>query len=416
MAELIKTKTPSVYYQKLKNDDISYIIKYKLGKNVKQENVGRKSSGMTESKAAEILRNIKYDIARNFRSATSKDELEIARKNKITSLKVMCEKYLADKDVEVSKEKDVDVKNKRYKTAINLRKDRNRLNFWLNNENFKKYINFPLSRITPEVIDKVILTAKKNNGEAYMPKSMKLNIDIMLTVTKHFNYPKSENPFLKIDKKLIPLKKEFKPRTRYLTLHECNTLFEVLKQKKNKRDYVICLICLLTGARPDSVIKLRIKDLYFSTNRINLFDFKRKMYYESIFNEECQRAVNEYLDGRIRNQNDYLFFHETTDKALSKFPASISRVLNQLFNFDQYGNKIQRERSVVPYTLRHSFASININEFKMPIYEVSRCLNHSSVNTTSSIYVTHDLEKSANYIDALSKGALGSLHNGFKID
>lgn len=382
MSDLKKTKIPSVYFNKLKSGDVSYFVKFRNGTSkVVPIKVGMKSQGMNEIKALEELEKLKKRAsANNFLSEVNLD--------KNITLKMMCEKYLKAKENEVKLEEHLDEKNKKLKTAINLRKDKNRLNFWVQFEGF----DVPFKKVKPEHIENFLAKVKKQDGKPYAPKSMKLNIDIIILVTKFCNYPKEENPFLFIDKKFVPNKKSFTRRHDFLNSAECDLLLQKLQEKEDKRDFTICLLCLISGARPDSVMKIQVKDLLFSQNRINLFDFKRKIFYKSLFDEFSQEKVKEFLVDRIYNFDDYVFQNENGEP-YSKFPVSISRVLDSLFNFNDEGKQIRQEK-IVPYSLRHTFACLLINDVKMPIYEVSKLLNHASVNTTVENYVTHDLEKS----------------------
>lgn len=380
-SELKKTKIPSVYKSELKNGDVSYYVKFRNGSSkVLPVKVGKKSEGMTELKALEALEKLKRASKNVFKEATILP--------KYISFKDMCHQYLNAKEKEVKMEEHLDAKNKKLKTAKNLRTDKNRINFWVNFAGFEG----SFKKVKPEHIEDYIASARKQDGKPYAPKSMKLNIDIAVTVTKFCKYPNEENPFLFIDKKLIPKKKSFKRRNDYLNTRECEVLLEKLQEKEDKRDFTICLLCLMSGARPDSIMKIQVKDLLFSQNRINLYDFKRKIFYKSLFDDFSQEKVKEFLGERIHNYDDYVFQNEKGEPYF-KFPVSISRVLDSLFNYNEEGKQIRQEK-IVPYSLRHTFACLLINEVKMPIYEVSKLLNHASVNTTVENYITHDLEKS----------------------
>lgn len=404
---MAKTKYPGVYTKKTKDGDISYVVKFRDEQSkIKEKVAGRKSEGCNEIKALQFLEQMKEEI--KSKKSNNYQRKEVVITDKYVTLEMLCKKYIKDKEEEVIKEQYLDIKDKRLKTHVNLNKEKSRINFWYRFKFFKN----PLKQISPALIEDFLENVRigdtvpnlTKEQKAKLPKysgnSKKLNLGIMKTVMKHCNIPDHENPFKHLKAEYVPKSKEFNIRKNYLKKEELKKLLDVLLEKEDKRDYMMCLLGAATGARPDSILKIKIKDLMFNKQLIRLFDFKRKIFYESIFEEKIHDRVLKYIKTLKEknpklNSDDYLFTNPKTNDAYVRFPKTISVVMDDLFN--QNLGEIEEKDKIVPYSLRHTFATLHINEFKTPIYEVSQMLNHASINTTLKHYVTYNIEKSREF-------------------
>jgi len=204
------------------------------------------------------------------------------------------------------------------------------------------------------------------------------------SILKHTEYD-INNPF---DFKYIDNKKQFKKRInarkRFLSVDECKLLVEAAKEELEKQNYILVMTNLLTGARPDSVLHLKMQNVNLKDDEITFFDFKRKMYYTVPLDGKLGVLLGEWMKNGDEDR-EYVFYSAKSKgvKAMSQFPREIGRLLDKLFNTDLRKD----EERVVLYTLRHTFANILLQEKKLPLAEVSYLLNHASIQTTIENYI-----------------------------
>lgn len=375
MAKLLATKYASVY-ERVGAKDTSFIIKYRLAGKIQEEIVGKKLDGMTAKKASEIL-----EIRKN-NNIDKQLEIVSSQKAKL-SFHNLALKYFEKLWLESRLEENLDVKTLKNKTAINIKREESLYkNFW---GPWKLRI-LPLSQIREKNVYDFIKSQTKY-GEKSIYNALMLSKSILKhTVHLHSNL---HNPFLLKDKeyknKITKVKDS--NRKEYLSTDECVSLLKKLKEKGIHQNYTIVLLSLMTGARPASVLQLKVKDINYRKKEINFYDFKRKMIYQAKLTIDLESAL--LKQSETLSRDNYLFYSNDVNKALSDYPSSIKRTLDKLFNdFKKDG-----EERIVPYTFRHTFANLLLQKHRVPIFEVSALLNHASVKTTIDNYITfnHDL-------------------------
>jgi len=238
----------------------------------------------------------------------------------------------------------------------------------------------------------------------YSDKSIYNALALAKSILKHTTeYYSGSNPFIfkdDLDKKKFAKPKD-NARKKFLTEEQCSILLNHLKDHSTFQNYCIVLASLTTGARPDTVLNIKIEDVDYSKHELRLYDFKRKSYYRARLTSELEKAIRKQAGKRSRRE--YLFYSDASKgmKQLSEYPRSIKRALDKLFNegFEE------GEERITPYTFRHTFANLLLQVHKMPVFDVSKLLNHASVQTTVDNYVNFNHDSVAPELDRFEKAS-----------
>lgn len=371
MAKLEKTRYPSVY-KRVGINDTSFIIKYKIAGKLNEEVAGKESDGMTAKKASEIL-----DVRKNH---NLDKKVEVANSVKAKkSFQNLAKSYFDNLYLEANKESEVEDREKKKKTFKNIKREESVYKKFWGDWNLKM---LPIAKIRQEQVLKHI-NSKKN---AYSDKSIYNALTVAKSIMKHTAKEHSDlnNPFMIDEYKKA---KKNNNRKEYLTQSQCSMLLNHLRDCSTFKNYVLVLTSLMTGARPNSVLTLKVEDIDFRKNEIKFYDYKRKMPYYSKITKELALNLKKQVEDLKRQ--DYVFFNDDPSVAYSSYPSSIQTVLDKLFNAE----KDEDEERIVPYTLRHTFANLLLQVHKVPVFEVSQLLNHANISTTIDHYITfnHDL-------------------------
>ncbi|OCL99560.1 site-specific tyrosine recombinase XerC [Aliarcobacter thereius] len=413
-----KTGTPGVYIREgIK--DTSYYIRYRKNGKVVDEKVGTKSDGTTIIKAKKILlkRQLNPNKEENIKYSLAKKSL-----NELANMYFDKFELLAEREVNLEKE------DKQYKDKLGIDREKSLYKtFWQNWElSILEFNKLQQSHFVNRINEIREFTYKKNkNSKAkdirYSNKYILNAITLIKSIINHTNV--DYNPLYIHSKKSVKeeqdlkdiykdLKKKIEPRTSYLEPEEIKLLLETLKNNsKHYQGYLICLIMATTGMRPDSVLNLKINDFDIRNKIINVYDFKRKMYYKSNLTKRVEDEI--LFFGRDRDINNYLFFSEYTN-GISKLPNPpkyINNTIDELFN----KNKFNNDRNVL-YTLRHSFATNLVKGLKgidgkyiiepVSIFKVQQLLNHANIETTINHYLKFSPDFVVDSISALENSIL----------
>lgn len=281
----------------------------------------------------------------------------------------------------------LDEKDKQHQTLINIKRNES---IWRNFWEESDIVNVKLSLIA----ENHVLAYLDHQMRSYSQQSC-YNALVLVRSIYTFSYEHSlipdffKSPF-KIRKEENRRKfKKPKNSNRKLFLNQDQTkeLIEYISKKAIHKHYAIAMTSLLTGARPNSVLSLRIRDLNFGANLITFYDYKRKMYYDVNFPSKLQEILKKEV--KERKGSSWVFEGKTPKEHLKRFPESISKGMDFLFNKD----KDKNEEHIVPYTLRHTFANLLIHIKNIPIDRVSRMLNHASVHTTEAHYLSRSVQE-----------------------
>ena len=148
--------------------------------------------------------------------------------------------------------------------------------------------------------------------------------------------------------------------------------------KKSPKDALILKTLFTTGIRVSELVNLKIKDVNFQDNKINIIEGKGRKDRVVLINNNLKQELIFFLNERSRG---YVF--ETNRNA--KYS---SRRIQQIIKDLAHKSKINKE--VTPHIIRHTIATYWLNS-GMKLDQVQLLLGHSSPVTTE-IYAKTSLE------------------------
>jgi len=338
-------KYAGVYVKKLQKGDESYAIAYRdeKGKS-KRVTIGRKSTGMTKTKALAILNETKLRIRKSEES-----EIEISSK----SLNELADKYFDDKGIA---KKSIQKEVNRYDKHL-------RLQNWANKE---------VRRISKKQLNKLVVELQEND---YAPATIERVMGLGRAIINHSvknRYYFGRNEFAHLE-----LPKYDNKRTRYLTQKEIGILINKLELEGHSNSLLLCILALNTGARKESIFNIRYRDINFKNGEVKLYDFKYEESYTGLIADKKVLKNLEELSLSF-NSNEYILYYEDPRKKLSEIPRPLKRIVDELFNQDLEALDLDR---VYFHTFRHTFASLLVQN-GVGIYIVKKLLNHHSIQST----------------------------------
>ena len=391
-----KTKYPSVYYINSKKQGKVFYIKYKVNNISKRKRVGSELEGFTAEKALKELLKIKeQDTYTRIQKERSKT------KNSNPSFHFLVIYYFKKMEELAKQEEHLPIKERQYKTLQNIKKEKS-----IYNSFFKdfKYKLIPIKQLNKEQVKNYII--KKQKEEGYSQKYCYNALTFCKSVFKHtqelHNLKEDQNPFkfsTKQDRQKFE-KAKTNARQRFLTPQECNLLLDYLKNHDTYQNYLIVYLSLITGARPNTILNIQLKDINLQQNFLNLYDFKRKMYYKIKITQKTADLIKKQIAGR-KQKDLYLFYNNKKgqgEQSLKSYPRPIKRILDNMFNKNS-----KEEEKIVPYSFRHTFANILLHYKNVNVFYVSKLLNHADINTTIKNYLTYNTEDTKEILQNLEE-------------
>jgi len=162
-------------------------------------------------------------------------------------------------------------------------------------------------------------------------------------------------------------------RERFLSKDEIKLLFDALKSDVDL--YLFTLVALSTGARLQSILNIRKKDVNLTESYINIRDTKNSTTYKAFFAKELATLLKEVCDS-IDNQNLFILDMRRGDCYKLK---KLKKILDELFNKNL--DKKDSVNRVVIHTFRHTFAS-HLAIQGVPIIKIQALLNHKNIQMT----------------------------------
>ncbi len=143
------------------------------------------------------------------------------------------------------------------------------------------------------------------------------------------------------------------------------------------RNRLILELLFATGLRVSELVSVKLKDIGFKEREIKIIGKgnKTRIVY---FNLTTQKLISKYVTEARQNilngrHNDYLIVNHLGNKITRR---GIADILEKLIKKSSIKHKIS------PHTLRHTFATLLLNE-GMDIREVQELLGHARLSTTS---------------------------------
>lgn len=179
--------------------------------------------------------------------------------------------------------------------------------------------------------------------------------------------------------------------SKVLTLREVENLLGLASRRTHigLRDRAILHLLFETGIRKNECRQLEKGDLSPSLDKLTIRSevAKRGRPREiPIVSNATIDALSEYLtDARPKFRN--------ADTSPALFLSKMGRFISPSSMGDivtKYGEKLGSEKRITPHTLRHSFASLTVNN-GVPLPDVQAALGHQKLSTTQ-IYLHTDLD------------------------
>lgn len=178
--------------------------------------------------------------------------------------------------------------------------------------------------------------------------------------------------------KLIKGPKKEKKLPNYLQYQEFLDLIDACDETPlGVRNRMILELLFATGVRVSESVNIKLSDIDFKNREIKITG-KGKKSRIVYFNKTCQKVMSEYvLNARQEllkgKSSEYLLINHLGNKITRR---GISDVLEKLVLKSSIKHKIS------PHTLRHTFATLLLNE-GMDIREVQELLGHEKLSTTN---------------------------------
>lgn len=366
------------------NNDIVYYICYldtrdldSRGKSkTKRVKIGLHSEGVRESKA----KKIRDEIIVNMRIGVSHPILEKVTIPTTTELifSQLTDLYFNYRLVKSNS-----------KVTDNINKDRS-----VYNTHLAYLANLSPDKITTDIVEQ--LKQSKLNS-----RSLKTVNNILTLLSAILSYGK-ENNYINNIPKINKLRGIDNTRERYFTSDEIKLILDRLSDNLILTIFVKLSLC--TGGRLETIRSIKIKDINFTENIVNLVDLKGRSSgksnttYIGFINNDLIDEISVYISLNKLNQNSYLFsYMDNTRISKDYISYHLQKIFNELFN-QQLDNSDRKNRAVI-HTLRHTFAT-QLAKVGTPIYTIQKLMNHSDIKMTAR-YAKFSPENGRNAVNAL---------------
>jgi integrase len=337
-------KFTGVRYKELDDGDRSYQIRYKVGRKLCEESIGKKSEGVTEQfchqKRNEAINKAKFGD----NTPTIK-----YKKRKLITLQDLANVYFEE----------------HYDNKSNARQ----LGRYL--LHIKPiFADMDINDLAREHILKWRKGLIDKNKAPKTTNGIVQLLSIMINYSIKYKELKITNPCIGIKQ----LKTDDK-REKYLSIAEIN----ILKQKvsKDQELYSFVLLSLNTGGRLETIMNVQKKDINLTSNSITLLDTKNGLTYSGFFDNETKEHLSTILPSL--NLNDYVIGCKPIRCPTRRVQRKLQNILNESFNIGLEKN--DRKNRTVIHTLRHTFAShLAING--VPIFTIKKLMNHADIEQT----------------------------------
>lgn len=375
-------KYEGVFYNELKGgkDRTFYIVYRDIKTNKKIDlKIGRESQGYTELKCWHE-RNKLLDELR-----TGKSQTRIMNKRvfaKITTFDKVADKYHKDRALYLSKP--------------NLQKSQS-----LYDRRIKPHLgDKDISTITDSDIKEIMHSVK----DELTNRSINIIVEKISTI---FNYAIKEKLFVGTNPaKSIEKLSANNERTRYLSKEEIHTLLKAVED--NEIIYLFTYLALTTGGRLTALCSLKVQDIDFSHNIINISDDKSQEHYQAFLAKEEKFILRLKKQIKDMSPTDLIFGDKTIIGHKRYIQRELSKIFKNLFNKkliekekenDKNYNAELRRNKVVIHTLRHTFAS-QLAISGTPIYTIQKLMNHSDIKMTER-YAKLSKDSGRDFIDCI---------------
>jgi len=368
--ELTKSKKfNGVYHYVMKNGDVSYYIMYRdsNGKQYKQK-IGIKSGGITEN----YCNQIRNDAVSKLKLGELPPSTILRRKHKTITLNSVADHYFEHHNTK-SKNKQLSKYNLHIRDVIGS-KDVDLIEIK------------DMNNLQNSLIDKKL-----------SPSTVNCYIDI---VSAACNYGlskslyKGKNPTKFIKKLRVDNKRE-----RFLSTAEIGDLLESVES--NPTLYLFTKLALSTGARLQTILNIKKRDVNLANRIITLKDFKNESTYNGYITDNDLMEALKLRMSLIEN-SDYLVWEDGIKRIDKYVSRKMSDIFYDLFNYDlDETDKDYRKQKVVIHTLRHTMLSHLALNGASP-FKIKQLSNHKSLAMVER-YVKLNPQSGKDNVEALYK-------------
>lgn len=349
-----KTKKEGIFYKEVQQTTIDnkgktktkiidkvYVIRYRENGKDRLVTLGKFSEGIREA-YCKTKRDEFLALARN---GELPPQLKQKVKKKVTTLDDLADVYFNDKEFENKSNKkqkgryDLHIKNSIGSIDINL----------ITKDHIKKLQTNLKNKKAPKTVNGIITLLRSIIN--YSIKEKELNISNPTVGIKN----------LKTDD----------IRERFLSVEEVKLLIENVKDDTVLYRFV--KMALSTGARLESVLNIKKKDIDIKHNKITIKDLKNGSTYTGFFSDEFFKSEVKKSISKL-NANDY--YIPTPSRTIQR---RLKPILDRLFN-KGLGVRDAKNRVVI-HTLRHTFAS-QLVIAGTPLITVKTLMNHGTIEMT----------------------------------
>lgn len=230
---------------------------------------------------------------------------------------------------------------------------------------------------------------------SFKPKSVKRKL---ASIKAYYNWLEAEetiekNPFTRLSLKFQ--EPQLLPRTVPLNVIEAilTAAYLELRRTSTPSNRILIEVAVLellfaTGIRVSELCTIKVKDLDFENGILRVYGKGSKERNITIAHKDVLHIIKRYLE--TTDENEGFLFVNRIGKRLSE--QSVRLILNK------YVQKCKIKEHITPHMLRHSFATLLLEE-DVDIRYIQQILGHSSIRTTQ-IY-THVSTKKQNDILSL---------------
>lgn len=147
------------------------------------------------------------------------------------------------------------------------------------------------------------------------------------------------------------------------------TSYNLQKSRNTIKKGLIVETLIKTGLRNSEICKLRIENIDFNTGIFKVVGGKGDKDRLGLMPNSLLYKLKIYLMGRL---SGFLFINERGKPYSTRSIQYIIKEIKEITGI---------KKDITPHTLRHTFASILINE-GVDIRKIQRLLGHESINTT----------------------------------
>jgi len=194
--------------------------------------------------------------------------------------------------------------------------------------------------------------------------------DVVGILTRVINFGVKRGIIEKSPFKMIQKLKVDNSRDRFLTKSEIERLLEAVKDDRDL--YLFIMLAINTGARVNSVLNIKKRDVDFENKKITIKDIKRGKTYTIPLNSRLYEVLREV-------ETESYIVGSGLKWSYSKLYKELNPVLNKLFN--EGLDKEERKKKIVIHSLRHTFAShLALNN--APLDKIKNMMHHADINMT----------------------------------